>query len=126
MAQKRILGFSPNTEGGGSFTSPNPTDAEVADLLARVLEAAGHEVSGGYHFDASIEALRLDAIEALANYRAGVARDAEVERDVERKALELYEVFDDAQEEKTHWDDAREDVQEGFIAVARHELGARA
>ncbi|WP_146605130.1 hypothetical protein [Jiangella anatolica] len=85
MATKRKLLLN----RGGSFhrtvtgtqavwdeTVKDPTDAEVADLLARVLEAAGHHLptipadySSGYY----LEQLLLD----LAAYRDALARDAE-------------------------------------------------
>lgn len=85
MSKTRKLGFSPKDEllfwnptGCRAEYITDSTDAEVADLLAGVLEAAGHEVPTNIpHQNISIEKWRELLLADLAGYRAALARDAE-------------------------------------------------
>ncbi len=95
------------------FREPEPTDAEVADLLARVLEAAGHEVRElispeDVNLSASVfrkaVLLRVDVesvpaavVQHLAYWRAALARDdekAEQEQAVEGRLEKVKGAFE--------------------------------
>lgn len=85
MTEIRKLGFSTQTldfyvrnDRSRSGIAPNPTPAEVADLLARVLEAAGHEPptyppeSSVHEADAAMREMAV----WLARWRAALELDA--------------------------------------------------
>ena len=67
----------------------NPTDAEVADLLARVLEAAGHDLPEPREVNTiSVERWRGALLSDLVQYRAALARDAEKAEQEQEQEIE--------------------------------------
>lgn len=129
MSDKRKLAFATGDKFFDKYATGwivDPTDAEVADLLARVLEAAGHELPDlDYEPVATVEYRWEIALKYLALLRAALARDAEKaerEQAVKRLAEDLGAAYVKNQKYRSQtFGGALHDV-----ASRAYELGARA